>query len=187
VRSALLRAAPWLASAARATGLQLDLDSVIDALAPRGIDRFDFGAEETLRASIPAANGLFTGRSLARLYAALAGGGELDGVRLLSHETLQRAIREQPQPRGRAVLPIDMRWRLGYHAVFTTRGIPPAAFGHFGMGGSGGWADPSRELAFGLIVNGGIGAAFNHLGIARIGGAALAAADARPVRRPLAA
>jgi len=187
VRSALRTSIPWLARVARATGVELDLESLLDALAPRGIDRFHFDTEETLRASIPAANGLFTARSLARLYATLAGGGELGGVRLLSSETLQRATREQAQPRVRAVLPIDMRWRLGYHAVFTTRGIPPAAFGHFGVGGSGGWADPTRELAVALIVNGGLGAAFNHLGIARIGGAAVAAADARVARRPLAA
>jgi len=187
VRRALLRAAPWIMRAALAGGLQVDLESLLDALAPRGIDRFEFDAEETLRASIPAANGLFTARSLARMYAALAGGGELEGIRLLSNKTLERAIRVQTPPRGRAVIPIDMRWRLGYHAVFTSRGIPPAAFGHFGVGGSGGWADPSRELAVGLIVNCGIGAAFGHVGIARIGAAAIAASDARPARRPLAA
>jgi CubicO group peptidase (beta-lactamase class C family) len=179
VREVLLRLGPCVARAAKAGGVQLDFESLLDALAPRGIDRFDFDADETLRAAIPAANGLFTARALARVYAALAGGGELGGVRLLSRETLERAIREQAQPRGRAVIPIDMRWRLGYHAVFTSRGIPPAAFGHFGFGGSGGWADPSRELAVGLIVNGGIGAAWNHLAIVRIGGAALVAADAR--------
>jgi CubicO group peptidase (beta-lactamase class C family) len=183
VREALSRFGPWLARAARRAGVQLDFESLLDALAPRGIDRFHFDAESTLRAAIPAANGLFTARSLARLYAALAGGGELDGVRLISRETLERAIREQEQPRNRAVIPIDMRWRLGYHAVFTTRGIPPAAFGHFGFGGSGGWADPSRELAVALIVNGGIGAAFNHLAIVRIGGAAITAADARPAEQ----
>jgi CubicO group peptidase (beta-lactamase class C family) len=183
VRRALSRFGPFISRAARGMRVQLDFESLLDALAPRGIDRFDFDAEATLRAAIPAANGLFTARSLARIYAALAGGGELDGVRLLSPETLERATRVQTQPRGRVVIPIDMRWRLGYHAVFTTRGIPPAAFGHFGFGGSGGWADPSRSLAVALIVNGGIGAAWNHLGIVRIGGAALAAADARPPAR----
>jgi len=72
-------------------GLDADLNSMLDALAPRGISSFDFGAHETLRVAIPAANGLFTARSLARMYAALAGGGTLDGVRLLSRGTLRRA------------------------------------------------------------------------------------------------
>jgi CubicO group peptidase (beta-lactamase class C family) len=183
LREWVLDAAPLATLGARAVGLRIDVESLIDALAPRGISSFDFGSEETLRATIPAANGLFTARSLARMYAALACGGTLDGVRLLSPATLARATRPQREPRERAVIPFDMRWRLGYHAVFTTRGIPPQAFGHFGFGGSGGWADPSRELSVALIVNSGIGMPFGDLRIAHVSGSALAAADRRDARR----
>ena len=77
----------------RLAGVQVDLESILDALAPRGISSFDFGSDEALRAAIPSGNGLFTARSLARMYATLAGGGELDGVRLLSRETIARARR----------------------------------------------------------------------------------------------
>jgi CubicO group peptidase (beta-lactamase class C family) len=160
-------------------GVGLDLPSILDALAPRGIAAFDFGAEATLQAAIPAANGLFTARSLARMYAALACGGTLDGVRLLSPETLARATQVQTPPATRVVIPFDMRWRLGYHGIFTTQGMPRRAFGHFGFGGSGGWADPRRELAVALIVNSGMGTPFGDLRIARIGGAALASANRR--------
>jgi CubicO group peptidase (beta-lactamase class C family) len=160
-------------------GVQLDLPSILDALAPRGIGAFDFGANATLQVAIPAANGLFTARALARMYAALAGGGTLDGVRLLSPETLARATEVQSRTPGRLVIPWDMRWRLGYHGVFTTRGVPRRAFGHFGFGGSGAWADPRRELAVALIVNSGMGTPFGDLRIARIGGAALASANRR--------
>jgi CubicO group peptidase (beta-lactamase class C family) len=174
-------------------GVQVDLLSILDALAPRGIGAFDFGAEETLRASIPAANGLFTARSLARMYAVLAAGGELGGVRLLSRETLAEASRVQDRPRRRAVIPFDMRWRLGYHGVATTKGVPRAAFGHFGFGGSGAWADPRRDLALGLIVNSGMGTPLGDLRIVRMGGAVLEAVSRRPrsfaaggrVRRPV--
>ncbi|HXJ34105.1 MAG TPA: serine hydrolase domain-containing protein [Candidatus Eisenbacteria bacterium] len=162
-----------------AVGVQLDLPSILDALAPRGIAAFDFGADATLQVAIPAANGLFTARALARMYAALAGGGMLDGVRLLSPETLARATQVQASTSSRVVIPFDMRWRLGYHGVFTTRGVPRRAFGHFGFGGSGGWADPSRELAVALIVNSGMGTPFGDLRIARIGAAALAGAARR--------
>ena len=179
VRRALHQAGPLIALGARLVGLQIDLTSLLDALAPRGIGRFDFGADQTLRVSIPAANGLFTARSLARMYAALAGGGQLEGVRLLSTRTLARATEPQVEARERVVIPIDMRWRLGYHAVFTTRGVPYRGFGHFGFGGSGGWADPSRDLAVAMIVNSGIGTPFGDLRIARISGAALAAANQR--------
>ena len=84
----------------------------------------------------------------------------------------------QGEAPGRAVLPFDMRWRLGYHGVITNRGIPRRAFGHFGFGGSGAFADPSRELAVALIVNCGIGTPLGDTRIMRIGGAALTCADA---------
>jgi CubicO group peptidase (beta-lactamase class C family) len=93
-------------------------------------------------------------------------------------------MERQPEPRGRSVIPFDMRWRLGYHGVYTTRGIPKRAFGHFGFGGSGGWADPSRNLAVALIVNSGMGTPFGDTRVVRIGGAALACADRRDDRSP---
>ncbi|HWP64591.1 MAG TPA: serine hydrolase domain-containing protein [Candidatus Limnocylindria bacterium] len=161
----------------RALGVPVDLPSIIDSLAPRGIAAFDFSDAATLAACIPAANGLFTARSLARIYAALAAGGTLDGVRLLSPETLAHATQVQPRAEANTVIPFDMRWRLGFHAVFTTRGIPRAAFGHFGFGGSGAWACPRRQLAVALVVNSGMGTPFGDLRIARISGAALASVD----------
>jgi CubicO group peptidase (beta-lactamase class C family) len=176
----------WAQRAARLAGLDIDLISIRDALAPRGIGSFDFGSRETLSVAIPAANGLFTARSLARMYAALAGGGEIDGVRLLSPPTLARATTVQAPAARRVVMPFDMRWRLGYHGVATTRGVPRNAFGHFGFGGSGAWADPSRKLAVALIVNSGMGTPFGDLRILRIGGAVLQSLEPdRPVRSPL--
>src|SRR5262249_38365051 len=117
-------------------GVQFDVASTLDALAPRGISSFDFGGPETLTAAVAAANRLFPARSLARMYAALAGGGAIDGTRLLSRETLARATEVQPSPGANMVIPFDMRWRLGYHGIFTTQGVPRNAFGHFGFGGS---------------------------------------------------
>ena len=160
-------------------GVGFDLPSILDALAPRGIAAFDFESTATLQAAIPAANGVFTARALARMYAALACGGTLDGVQLVSLETLARATEVQAAAPARVVIPFDMRWRLGYHGIFTSRGVPRRAFGHFGFGGSGGWADPRRQLAVALIVNSGMGTPFGDLRIARIGGAALAGVSRR--------
>lgn len=163
----------------RCVGVDSDLASIFDALAPSGVSSFDFGSPESLRVAIPAANGLFTARSLARLYALLANGGEFGGVRLLSQETLAEATTVQKPTGKHSVIPFDMRWRLGYHGVATTRGFPRAAFGHFGFGGSGAWADPERDLSVALIVNSGLGSPFGDLRTARIGGAALSCANAR--------
>ncbi len=172
---------PVVREATRLLGARLDIESIIDSLAPRGIGHFDFSANATLQASIPAANGLFTARSLAKVYAALAGRGEVDGVRLLSEATLRAATtRQRGGSDGLTVIPFDMRWRLGYHGVFTTIGSPRHAFGHFGFGGSGGWADPSRELSVALIVNSGIGTPFGDVRIARLSAAVLRSVDARP-------
>lgn len=169
-----------LQQAVRRVGAQLDLDSILDALAPRGISSFSFDHHDTLRAAIPAANGLFTARSLARMYAALSMGGELDGTRLMSRKTLLRATRLQGKAARNVVIPFDMRWRLGYHGVATSVGFPKSAFGHFGFGGSGAWADPKRELAVGLIVNSGMGSPLGDLRIVRISGAALSSVLRRP-------
>jgi len=40
-----------------------------------------------------------------------------------------------------------MRWRLGYHQAFGAGPSSPRAFGHYGYGGSGGWADPTLGLS----------------------------------------
>jgi CubicO group peptidase (beta-lactamase class C family) len=167
----------------RTLGIDSDLNSIFDALAPRGISDFQFGSPESLRVAIPAGNGLFTARSLAKMYSMLAGGGEFDRVRLLSEETVAQASTLQKPTGKNSVIPFDMRWRLGYHAVATTRGFPKQAFGHFGFGGSGAWADPSLDLSVALIVNSGIGSPFGDTRTARISGAALANAKARDSHR----
>ena len=133
----------------RAAGVDSQLNSFHDALAPRGMRNFDFGAAETLRVSIPAGNGLFTARSLAAMYGMLAAGGELNGTRLLSSNTVAKAATPEPSPGKLAVMPIDMHWRLGYHGVYSSKGFQKQAFGHFGLGGSGGWADPELNLSVG--------------------------------------
>lgn len=179
----LERGAGRVSKLLRMMGQDSDLVSIFDALAPRGVSEFDFGSPESLRVPIPAANGLFTARSLAKMYATLANGGELDGVRLISGDTLDHATTLQ-KPTGKlSVIPFDMRWRLGYHGVATTRGFPGKAFGHFGFGGSGAWADPEQDLSVALIVNSGLGSPFGDLRTARISGAALGAAKNRGKRR----
>jgi CubicO group peptidase (beta-lactamase class C family) len=155
----------------------LDPAHILEALMPRGIFDVIF-SQRVHDAPMPALNGVFTARSLARLYAALAAGGELDGARILSRETLARATQIQNR-RIDLVVPLPMRWRLGYHMAGTTRGILPNGFGHFGYGGSGAWADPDRNLAVALVVNRVAGTPFGDLRMLRIGAAAVRAAEAR--------
>ena len=106
---------------------------------------------EFLAAEVPAVNGVFTARSLARFYAALASPDGLDGVRLWS-DTTRRAATEPQTRRRDLVVPLRMQWRLGYHQPFPTRRTSSSAFGFYGAYGSGGYADPGRRLAVGFVV-----------------------------------
>jgi CubicO group peptidase (beta-lactamase class C family) len=178
VRDRLSRRVELIGDGLRKAGVPFDLDKLQSALLPHGIEALDFNSDEIVRAVLPSINGMFSARSLARMYAALAGGGALDGVRLLSSATLARATEIQSTRLG-CVIPLPMNWRLGYHRVPTLRVRVPHGFGHFGIGGSGAWADPDRNLAVALVQNSGMGTPFGDTRIIRIGSAAVLAADRR--------
>lgn len=147
-----------------------------NALAPRGVEDVLWGMS-IMDAEVPSANGFFTARSLGRMYAVLAAGGELDGVRLLSRKRLRMMARVRSHgPDLVLVMPMD--WRLGYHRVFTSRGVVGSAFGHFGFGGSGAWCDPERELSVAMVCSRGSGTPIGDLRIAELGAAAVRCADA---------
>jgi CubicO group peptidase (beta-lactamase class C family) len=107
------------------------------------------------RAEIPAANGHGTAHAIARFYGALARGGELDGVRVLSREALVRATQEQAYGPDAVLVGLHTRFGLGF--MLAHRGLPlgtsPRAFGHPGMGGSLGFADPDARLGFAYVTN----------------------------------
>lgn len=160
-----------------ASAFPLNPKRLLGAIVPRGMEDVLYG-HDIMDAEIPSANGFFTARSLARMYALLAGSGEIDGVRLLSPETVEQAGRIQHTRRDR-VLMVPMRWRLGYHMVFTTRGVLDGAFGHFGFGGSGAWCHPGHDLAVAMVCNRGTGTPLGDLRLSQLGTAATAAAQGR--------
>jgi len=105
-------------------------------------------------AELAAANGHSNAHSLARIYGALANGGSIDGVRLLSREGVERARSEQGYAKDQ-VLPLETRFGLGF--FLPTREEPlgpnPRVFGHGGAGGSYSMADPESRLSFGYVMN----------------------------------
>ncbi len=137
---------------------------------------FDWNDDAVAAAVIPAANGHFTARSLAKMYAMIANGGELDGVRLLSRATIAEIGRVQNRGRDK-VLFVPMQWRLGYHRALVFGNRVPAAFGHYGYGSSGAFCDPSRNLAVAMIVNSGASSTSAYTRLPRLGGAAVRAVD----------
>lgn len=145
---------------------------------PGLMDLFRDVSLRVLDAEIGAANGTFTARSLGRLYATFAGDGAHDGVRLLSPGRVALMSAQQTTGRDYCV-PIKMKWRIGYHQGFiASLRQMPNAFGHFGLGGSGAWADPDLDLAVAYVTNDMRSAStpFGDARLARIGAAAVKAA-----------
>jgi len=105
-------------------------------------------------AEIPGGNGHGNARGVAKVYSALAQGGESDGVRLMSPERVDSA-REVQVDSPDEVLTLRTRRSLGYmHPIPGTgdrRG--PQAFGHGGAGGSVGFADPEHRIGFGYAMS----------------------------------
>jgi CubicO group peptidase (beta-lactamase class C family) len=109
-------------------------------------------------AVMPSTNGHANARAVARIYSALACGGALDGVRILDPATIGKATREVSSGPDR-VLTRPSRFGLGFQLPMPERplGRSPRAFGHFGAGGSLGFADPHARLAFAYTPNQGEG------------------------------
>jgi CubicO group peptidase (beta-lactamase class C family) len=106
-------------------------------------------------AEIPAANGHGTARALARIYGALARGGEIDGVRILEPASIDRAREEQVFGPDLVLAGMPMRYGLGFMLRQDFMPLSPndAAFGHPGAGGSIGMADPVAKVGFGYTMN----------------------------------
>ena len=100
-------------------------------------------------AEIPSTNGHGTALGVARIYAAL-----LDRGRLLSPDLLAEATRAQSTG-DCPILHADVSFGLGFQPTTATRpfGPNPRSFGHFGTGGSLGFADPDAGIAFGYVMN----------------------------------
>jgi CubicO group peptidase (beta-lactamase class C family) len=103
------------------------------------------------RAEIPAANLITNARSLARMYAACL--GEVDGVRVLSEETVERACVEQVRGPD-AVTIVETRFGLGFRlSNATVPMLGEGSFGHNGAGGATGFADQRSRIGFGYVQN----------------------------------
>jgi CubicO group peptidase (beta-lactamase class C family) len=103
-----------------------------------------------LDGEVPAANGVVTSRGLAKMYAAIANGGLIDGKAFLSSQMVDGLI-GTPKVRPDFNLIVPMPFHLGYHES----PIPGLlrGFGHIGLGGTLGWADPATGSAFAFVHN----------------------------------
>ncbi len=138
---------------------------MINAALSRGMEEV-IADPRLLDAAVPALNGYFDAVSLSAMYAMLAGGGQLGGVRILSQDAVRQASAVQNDQRDRVVM-MTMQWRLGYHRALFVKQLP-RAYGHFGFGGSGGLADPEHDLALAMVCNRGSGTPMGDRRILRL-------------------
>lgn len=120
-----------------------------NALAPGVVNSTEWRSSE-----IPAGNGHASARALARIYGALAAGGEADGYAVLSRDSLARCHEEQSRGPDE-VLRIETRFGPGFMLSLpeSSLGPNPRSFGHPGAGGSLGYADLDAQVGFGYVMN----------------------------------
>jgi len=117
----------------------------------RGVPNFNLPRVHQME--LPWANAVATASGLARVYAAMAHGGQIDDVRLVSPEALDEVKRRRSWAMDR-VLHKQMGFSLGFlkdepHLFSPNR----ESFGHPGAGGALGWADPVRNVSIGYVMN----------------------------------
>lgn len=112
------------------------------------------GAEEWRKAEFPAANGHGNAAAIAHLMGVFANEGRLDGEQLISAETITEIMTEQVAGEDR-VLPFDLSFGIGVMRNRTSGHYGPeaGAVGHYGLGGSCGFADPIRHISGSFTPN----------------------------------
>lgn len=120
-----------------------------------------FNSREAHAAEIGAVGAITNGRALAGLYAPLACGGALRGVRLVDGAALARMSTTVSAGQD-AVGLANTRYTYGFVPSVDNRREPPGmrdsmilssdAFGHPGLGGGVGFASPANRLSFGYTM-----------------------------------
>jgi CubicO group peptidase (beta-lactamase class C family) len=106
------------------------------------------------QAVIPSTNGHGTADGIARIYHILAHGGSYGDTAIISQDLLTEATRVQSKGFC-PVLERDVSFCLGFQRTRPERplGPNPDSFGHYGTGGSLGFADPKLKMGFGYVMN----------------------------------
>lgn len=99
--------------------------------------------------------GLFsTVADMDRFYQMVLGGGELDGVRIVSPEAVKQMTTVQTDGLQAGFVP-GSAWGLGWSMVREPQGVSealsPGSFGHGGAYGTQGWVDPVKHRVFVLM------------------------------------
>ncbi|NOT57061.1 MAG: beta-lactamase family protein [Deltaproteobacteria bacterium] len=114
----------------------------------------DFNTERFRASEMASFNGHGTARGVAHLFALMASGGALNGVRLLSQGMVDQALTEQWQQTDALGLPCRMG--MGFmlrNEELVPYNDNPRSFGHIGLGGALACGDPDAKLGFSFAGN----------------------------------
>jgi CubicO group peptidase (beta-lactamase class C family) len=117
-------------------------------------DISDWNTRAVHAAEIGAANGITNARSLSRMYAGLIGSlPDAPGAPLFTPEQIELARHRETYDNDRVIY-LKTSFGLGYMLASTFSPFGGAAsFGHPGLGGSVGFADPDNDIAVGYVMN----------------------------------
>ena len=139
----------------------VEAKSEVTLLDPEGSERRTsdivrrFSMPSTLRGQLPAANAIGTAEALARFYAMLECGGELDSRRLLREETVRAAASVQWTADYDRTTTLPASYGLGFIVGGAFEPFDqPGVFGHPGQQSTIGYGDPARGLAVAYLTNG---------------------------------
>ena len=130
---------------------ELPVAGGLGAIYVRGITSLIQGDTPFLDSEIPSVNAVVTARGLARMYGALANDGRVDETQLLSSELAGGLLGKISLRPDLNLVVVPMSFHLGYHG-------PPVpgllrGYGHAGLGGTIGWADPATKSSFAFVHN----------------------------------
>lgn len=125
---------------------RMSAGAAIDATEPR--------TSPWRRAEIPAAGGIGNARSVARVHSALACGGSIDGVKLMSPAGVERVLEEQTRGHDLVLgLPIVFGMGFGINDALFPISPNPRAFFWGGWGGSLAIIDLDARVSIAYVMN----------------------------------
>ncbi len=113
-----------------------------------------YNQTKVLRAELAWASATASAEGVARAYLPFANGGKHDGRTYLQPATLAPLYGRQTWSERDEVLMKPLGWSQGFLKEQRHLFCPnPESFGHAGMGGALGWADPVANITFGYVMN----------------------------------
>ncbi|HQG37730.1 MAG TPA: serine hydrolase domain-containing protein [Chitinophagales bacterium] len=122
---------------------------------PHAINLNNFNKRKFVSIPNGSAHGFGNARSLAQAYNEFATGGKNLHLRKETLAELEAAPIHPKHGKNDLVLHVDIPFSLGFAkpSAYQNFGVNYRSYGTFGAGGSGGFADPEKQVAFGYVMN----------------------------------